>query len=266
LWISTWADDSNDWPGRGIDDDINEQPGLKRKFQVSPPAVGRIWKSWQRSVVLAAGNGRYDCTAGDAAGTSITQALTVPASTSSSTVTTTNTATSTTTVTTTVDTVDAITSISFDMAWQNADVGGANDNRIIVSYNGVVYATFETFEGIPPNGAGLVGNWTYSNGATGPATTLSVANEATGAMTSITINLPPGVTASGLLQFRYTTGSTGAGSDDLAVDNVVATSTKTTTTTVTTVTRQLTTDNSGHDHTENGPSSRSPIPTVDLRQ
>ena len=189
-------------------------------------------------VVLAAGDGRYNWTAGNATGTTISQALTVPASTSNSTVMTTNTtATSTTVETTTVTTVDAITSISFGMAWQNADVTASNnDNRLIISYNGVTYATFETFERGTANAAGLVGTWTYSNGASGPATTLSVTNEATGALTPITIDLPAGVTVSGALQFRYTSGSTGNGSDDLAIDNVVAISTKTTTTTLTTVT------------------------------
>ena len=183
------------------------------------------------SVVLAAGDGRYDWTAGSAAGTTITQPLTVPANTSNTTVSTTNTATTTTVVTTTVTTADAITSIAFSMAWANSDTSaGANNNNLIVSYNGVTYATFETFQAGTTNAAGLVGAWTYSNGATGPATTLSVTNEATGALTPVTINLPAGVTASGSLVFRYTSGSTGAGSDDLAIDNVVATSTKTTTT------------------------------------
>ena len=208
------------------------------------------------SVVLAAGDGRYDWTAGSAAGTTITQPLTVPANTSNTTVSTTNTATTTTVVTTTVTTADAITSIAFSMAWANSDTsGGANNNNLIVSYNGVTYATFQTFQAGTANAAGLVGTWTYSNGATGPATTLSVTNEATGALTSVTINLPAGVTASGSLAFRYTSGSTGAGSDDLAIDNVVATSTKTTTTSVTTVTTTADTadNNWTATYTENGP-------------
>jgi len=141
------------------------------------------------------------------------------------------------------------------MAWQNADnSGGANNNSLIVSYNGVTYATFQTFQAGTRNAAGLAGTWTYSNGASGPATTASVANEATGALTSVTINLPAGVTASGSLVFRYTRGSTGAGSDDLAIDNVVATSTKTTTTTVTTVTTTADTadNNWTATYTENG--------------
>jgi hypothetical protein len=100
------------------------------------------------SVVLAGGDGRYNWIAGNATGTTISQALTIPASTSNSTaVTTRTTATSTTVETTTVDTVDALTSISFDMAWQNADTSGPRDNRLIISYDGVTYATFETFEG-----------------------------------------------------------------------------------------------------------------------
>jgi hypothetical protein len=99
-----------------------------------------------------------------------------------------------------------------------------------------------------------VGTWTYSNGASGPATTLSVTNEATGALTPITINLPSGITVSGSLQFTYTRGSTGAGSDDLAIDNVVAISTKTTTTSVTTVTTTADTadNNWAATYTENG--------------
>ncbi len=204
------------------------------------------------SVVLGAAlDGRYDFIG---SGTTITQPLTVPANTSNTTVTTTNTATDTTVVTTTVDTTDAITSIAFGMAWQNTDTSSPNDNRLVVSYNGVTYATFQTFQAGVANAAGLAGTWTYSNGATGPATTASVANEATGALTSITINLPAGVTASGSLAFFYTNGSTGAGSDDLAVDNVVVTSTKTTTTTVTTVTTTADTadNNWTATYTENG--------------
>ena len=207
------------------------------------------------SVIAPGGDGRYRWTAGNAVGTTISQALTVPGSTSNTTVSTSYTATSTTVVTTTVDSLDELTSISFDMSWQNADTGGANNNRLIISYNGVTYATFETFQGPPANAAGLIGNWTYSNGASGPATTLSVVDESTGPMTSITINLPAGITVSGDLAFLYTQGSTGSGSDDLAIDNMVATSTKTTTTTVTTVTTTSDTadNNWTATYTENGP-------------
>ncbi len=142
------------------------------------------------------------------------------------------------------------------MAWQNADTGGADDNQLRISYNGVLYATFDTVRGngASQNQAGLVGNWTYFNGAPGPATTLSVTNEHTGTLTSITINLPTGVTASASLDFLYAPGSSGSGSDDLAIDNVVVNNTTTTTTSVTTtVTTADTTDNDWTaTYTENG--------------
>jgi hypothetical protein len=174
----------------------------------------------------------------------LSQAITVPADTSNTTVTSSSTATTTTDVSTTVATVNEITSITFDMAWQNTDVDGIDDNRLIISYNGVTYATFETFEGGTQNAAGLVGTWTYSNGASGPATTLSVTNERTGALTPITINLPTGITASASLDFLYADGSSGEGRDDVAIDNVVVNNTATTTTSVTTTTTTAdTTDN-----------------------
>ncbi len=142
------------------------------------------------------------------------------------------------------------------MAWQNADTGGADDNQLRISYNGVLYATFDTVRGngASQNQAGLVGNWTYFNGAWGPATTLSVTNEHTGTLTSITINLPTGVTASASLDFLYAPGSSGSGSDYLAIDNVVVNNTITTTTSVTTtVTTADTTDNDWTaTYTENG--------------
>ncbi len=176
----------------------------------------------------------------------LSQALTLPTDTSSTTVVTTSTATTTTDVSTTVATTNEIASITFDMAWQNADTGGADDNQLRISYNGVLYATFDTVRGngASQNQAGLVGNWNYFNGASGPATTLSVTNETTGALTPITITLPAGVTASASLDFLYANGSSGQGRDDVAIDNVVVNNTTTTTTSVTTtVTTADTTDN-----------------------
>jgi hypothetical protein len=187
----------------------------------------------------------------------LSQVITVPEDTSNTTVTSSSTDNSTTDVSTTVATTNEITSISFGMAWQNSDVNGADNNRLIISYNEVTYATFETIEGNGgnQNQAELVGNWTYSNGASGPATTLSVTSEFTGALTSISINLPTGVTASASLSFFYTAGSSGSGSDDLAIDNVVVNNAATTTTSVTTtVTTSDTVDNNWTDtYTENGP-------------
>ena len=120
----------------------------------------------------------------------------------------------------------------------------------------MLYATFDTIRGngASQNQAGLVGNWNYFNGASGPATTLSVTNETTGALTPITISLPTGVTASASLDFLYADGSSGSGRDDVAIDNVVVNNTATTTTSVTTtVTTADTTDNDWTaSFTENG--------------
>ena len=186
--------------------------------------------------------GRWEWVDTPASNATLTQAIVVPAPTSVITA-------SSATSTTVVATVDAITSISFDLAWQNDDIVFAYDNILSISYNGVVYATFTTF------GAGTateVGNWVYLNGASGPiSTTTSVANEVTGTMTAITITLPAGVTASGNLVFTYGNGPSGAGVDDIAIDNVVVNSTKTTTTTTT---NAATVDyNWTATYTENGP-------------
>jgi hypothetical protein len=157
----------------------------------------------------------------------LTQAITVPASTSV----TTQTAT-TTTVTTTSD---AVTSIAFDFAWQNEDVtGAANNNQLVVSYNGVVYATFTS---AGAGAATAAGTWVYAPGVTGtlPATVNGVADETTDTITRIVLNLPTPVAASGNLVFGYRDASavnTGA-LDDFAIDNVSVTSTKTTLATVT---------------------------------
>src|SRR6185369_16310689 len=61
---------------------------------------------------------------------------------------------------------NALSSITFDYVWQNADTGGgANNNVLEVRYNGVLYATFTT-----GRGAGTTGSWAYSNGASGSET------------------------------------------------------------------------------------------------
>ena len=198
------------------------------------------------AVVLNSGNGRWDWTSNPSA--TLTQAIIVPNSTS----TTTNSANSTTVVTTS----DAISSISFGLAWQNQDVTSPADNTLTLSYNGVIYATFTTFNLGTQNAGGLTGTWAYFNGASGPATTASVTNEATGTLTTVTIALPS-ITASGNLVFNYGNGPSGAGVDDIAIDNVVLTSTKTT---VTTTTTADTADNNwAATYTENG----SPVSIAD---
>ncbi len=209
--------------------------------QATPPAT---WTEGTATtagaVVLATGNGRWDWTTAPGANATLSQALTVPAATSVTTTTDTS-----TTVTTTSD---AITSIAFGLAWQNQDTN--NVNTLTVSYGGTVYATFTTVNGTA-NVAGLIGTWAYSNGASGPASTNSVTNEATGALTTVTITLPGGVTASGNLVFTYGD-STGAGvaHDDIAIDNVVVTSTKSTT--ITTTTADIANNDWAATYTENG--------------
>ncbi len=193
--------------------------------------------SWTEEGTNGTGvSGRYIWTT---AGQTLFQNLALPAATSA-------TSTSTvgnTTTTTVVESRDQLTSLSFDLAWQNADVTPQSapgvprgTDRLTVSYNGVIYATFDTFQAGTVNAAGLAGTWAYYNGASGPATTNSVADEATGALSNISITLPVGITASGVLKFYIGDNLTGAGSDDIAIDNIVATSTKTTTTTTLSVT------------------------------
>ncbi|MBK9079056.1 MAG: tandem-95 repeat protein [Hyphomicrobium sp.] len=175
------------------------------------------------AVVASGGNGRFDWTTSPTS--TLTQAITVPADTSV----TTYTATSTTVVTT----HDEVTSLSFDLGWQNQDA--LRSSTLTVSYAGVTYATFTTLEGGTANVAGLTGTWTYFNGASGPATTASIADEAAGALTAISITMPSGVSTSGNLVFTYAAGTgTGTAYDDIAIDNVAVTATKTTTTTTTT--------------------------------
>ncbi|MEQ1651594.1 MAG: tandem-95 repeat protein, partial [Hyphomicrobium sp.] len=175
------------------------------------------------AVVVSGGSGRFDWTTSPTG--TLTQPIAVPADTSV----TTHTATATTVVTT----HDEVTNLSFDLAWQNQDA--TRSNTLTVSYAGVTYATFTTLQGGTANAAGLVGTWTYSNGASGPATTNSVTDEVTGALSTINIVLPSGITASGNLVFTYAAGTgAGTGHDDIAIDNVVVTSTRLTTTTTTT--------------------------------
>ena len=202
---------------------------------------------WTESGTIGTGaSGRYIWTS---ATDSLSQALTVPADTSTV-------ATSVSggqLITTQTVTTNAITSISFGMAWQNADTSGANDNRLTISYGGVTYATFTT-----GGGGGATGTWSYSNGASGPATTAAVGNEATGALTAITIALPSGITSSGNLVFTYGAGPSGNGSDDLAIDNIVVTNTASTTTT--TYAADLADNDWAATYTENGP----PVAIADL--
>ena len=204
-------------------------------------------------VLDGSGDGRYNMTD---AFVWVYQGVTVPTDTLNTTNTSSSTATTTTDVSTTVTTTNELTSFSFDMAWQNADVVGlAQDNSLHIFYDGTFYARFDTASGGGLNQAGLTGNWTYFNGASGPATTTSVADEVTGALTNITINLPTGINTSGLFGFAHWSGLTGAGSDDVAIDNVSVNNTETTTTSVTTtVTTADTADNDWTaTFTENGP-------------
>ena len=96
------------------------------------------------------------------------------------------------------------------------------------------------------------GTWTYSNGASGTATTVAaVGDEATGALINNVITLGTPVSASGSLVFTYANGPSGSGSsDDIAIDNVVVTNSQTTTTTVTTV--DLANNGWSVTYTENG--------------
>ena len=147
------------------------------------------------AVVLSGSDGRWDWTTAPGATATLSYAIAPPAS-------------------------GAITSISFDMAWQNQDA--SNANTLTVSYNGVTYATFTTLQGGTANAAGLAGTWVTANGASiSTATVNSVTDEVTGAMTRVTITLPLGVTAAASLQFTYGDGA-GAGTnhDDIAIDNV----------------------------------------------
>ncbi len=151
------------------------------------------------AVVLSGGDGRWAWTTAPGVGATLSYALTPP-------------------------TGGALTSISFDLAWQNDDA--ANANTLTVSYGGVTYATFTTLQGGTANAAGLTGTWTYSNGASGPASTNSVTNEANGTLTTITITLPINVVAPGNLVFTYGDGTgTTTVHDDIAIDNVVVTAT-----------------------------------------
>ena len=68
---------------------------------------------------------------------SLSQPITVLTDTTNTTNTSSSTETTTTDVSTTVTTTNEISSITFDMAWQNADVAGADDNQLRISYNGV---------------------------------------------------------------------------------------------------------------------------------
>ena len=208
--------------------------------------------SWTESGDVGDGaidNGRYAWTGTSGSGgnptATLSQMLTVPTNTSS----TTYTSTSLVLTQTAVATTNAITSIEFDLAWQNSDVNGANDNTLQVRYGGTLYATFTTGAG---NGSNT-GTWVYSNGASGttaPITAVADATTATVATTAITITLGTPATSNGDLAFTFANGPSGGGSDDIVIDNVAAINTATTTTTVTTV--DLASNGWTATYTENG--------------
>ena len=181
-------------------------------------------------MVSASNDRRYDWT--DSTGTpTLTQALTIsPPSSSTTTSTTVSTATRLEVTTTIVTTTDALTSVSFDFYWQNNSTGATDSINILrISYGGTNYAFIGT-GGNPGTSASALG----LNGASvSLGGTLTSQNEISGGTTpgTMTITLPGGITSSGNLVFSYS----GIASDDLAIDNVVALSTKTTTTTATTV-------------------------------
>src|SRR5690606_17379186 len=123
-----------------------------------------------------------------------------------------------------------VTAISFDYAWQNQDLLTAYSNVLEVSYAGVLYARLTTGGSI----LSPTGSWEYFNGATGTGGSVGQVNEASGSLSTNTITLPVGVTASGDLVFTYGLAS-GNGSDDIAIDNVAVINTATLTTSTRTI-------------------------------
>ncbi|MBJ7901194.1 MAG: hypothetical protein GC158_15030 [Cyanobacteria bacterium RI_101] len=184
----------------------------------TPPAS---WTEGGSSVASVSGtSNRWIWT--DTPGGTLTQIISFPTSTSNTT------AASPTSEQTVATSSSNLTSISFGLAWQNADT--SRDNQLQVRYNSVLYATLQTGTNAP------TGSWTYTNGASGSAPSTSVADESTGTLTTITITLPSGIATGGNLVFTYADGpSSGTGSDDIAIDNVVINTTTTTTTTTKTV-------------------------------
>ena len=167
----------------------------------TPPSPWVEGSAGNGAVVLNGTDGRWAWTTGPSANATLSYALTPPVG-------------------------SALTSISFGLAWQNED--NNNANTLTVSYGGLTYATLTTARSGGRNAAGLTGTWTYSNGASGPATTSSVTDEVTGTLTTITINLPLNVAAPGSLVFTYgdaAGGGNGTNHDDIAIDNVVVTAT-----------------------------------------
>lgn len=101
--------------------------------------------------------------------------------------------------------------IAFDLAWSDATPAStAGVTTVEVRINGVTYATIST-----PNGDGSQATITYSNGASGPVSTIAETSAYTGPATTVTINLPATVPDTGTLTF-YTNA---VGSDDIFINN-----------------------------------------------
>lgn len=114
--------------------------------------------------------------------------------------------------------------VVFDFAWNNGAPDLAATRTLELQIDGVTYATITT--------GGLNGTEatiTYSNGASGPLGTVEVNPTYVGGpsavFTTITVDLPVGVSETGTLSF---VASSGGSRDDLAVENVqVITNTET---------------------------------------
>ncbi|MGO4852150.1 Hint domain-containing protein [Phaeovulum sp. W22_SRMD_FR3] len=97
--------------------------------------------------------------------------------------------------------------IAFKMAWNDSTPASTTGvTTVEVRINGVTYATIST-----PNGDGTLATITYSNGATGPLSSIAETNAWNGPSTNITINLPTSVADTGTLTFFTNVG----GSDDI---------------------------------------------------
>ncbi len=97
--------------------------------------------------------------------------------------------------------------VLYDLSWNNGSPDNTSTRVYEMQINGVVYARFTTGGQNAANGT-----MTYLNGASGPVTT--VPGNAT---TTITVNLPAGIPASGTLSFEATANSS---LDDVGIDNV----------------------------------------------
>jgi Ca2+-binding RTX toxin-like protein len=101
--------------------------------------------------------------------------------------------------------------IIFDVAWNDPALSWTSGiTTVEVRINGVTYATIAT-----PNGDGSQATITYSNGASGPVSTVAETSAYTGPTTTITINLPATVPDTGTLTF-YTNA---AGTDDVFISD-----------------------------------------------